>query len=72
MDELKTPRRTFLPEDADPKKELNKHLTDSQLLEIAEGLAFVKSQTGHGQVVIQYVNGLPRYIKYEVSKELKP
>lgn len=68
----RTPRRTFVPEDADAHKELNKHLTDSQLLEISEALEFVKSQTGHGQVVIQYVNGLPRYVKAEISKELKP
>lgn len=72
MDDTKATRRTFTPEDADPHKELNKHLTDSQLLEISEALEFVKSQTGHGQVVIQYVNGLPRFVKAEISKELKP
>ncbi len=72
MEDTKTTRRTFTPDNADAHKELNKHLTDAQLLEVAEGLEFVKSQTGHGQVVIQYVNGLPRFVKVEISKELKP
>ena len=70
MTEATNPRRTFLPDD-DPMPELNKHLTPQQWYEVAQACEFVKSQTGHGQVVIEYKNGLPRFVKVEISKELK-
>lgn len=62
--------RTFLPDD--PMPELKKHLTTQQLHDIAQGMEFVKAQTGHGEVVIQFRNGVPRFISVTFGKELKP
>lgn len=71
MDNTPNTRRTFLPDD-DPLPELKKHLTPEQWHEVAQACEFVKTQTGHGQVVIEFKAGNPRFVKVEISKELKP
>lgn len=74
MDEKPNTRRTFRPDGADPMPELKKHLTPEQWFQVAEAFEFVKSQTGHGQVTIEFKAGNPRFVKFmvEISKELKP
>ncbi len=71
MDEKPKTSRTFLPDD-DPMPELKQHLTPQQWHEVAQACEFVKTQTGHGQVVIEFKAGNPRFVKVEISKELEP
>lgn len=71
VDTTPNTHRTFMPDD-DPMPELKKHLTAQQLYEIAQGMEFVKEQTGHGEVTIQFRNGFPRFISVTFGKELKP
>ena len=72
MENTPSTRRTFHPDGADPMPELKKHLTPEQWFEVAEACDFVQTQTGHGQVVIEFKAGKPRFVKVEISKELKP
>ena len=66
-----TAKKTYLP-DTDPAKELVEHLTPQQIFDLAKSFAFVKSQTGHGCVSIEFKAGQPRFIRTEISAELKP
>jgi len=66
-----TAKTTYLP-DADPVKELREHLTPQQLFDLSKAMEFVRSQTGHGCVSIEFKGGHPRFIRTEISAELKP
>ena len=72
MDATTAPNRTkhYLPGD-DPLPELRKHLTNEQLMQIANGLEFVRSQTGYGTISIDVTNGNPRRIRIEYSADLE-
>lgn len=73
MDQMTTaPNRTkrYIPGD-DPLPELRKHLTAEQLYQLAQGLEFVTSQTGHGTISIDIRGGHPRFIRVEYGAELE-
>ena len=72
MDTTTAPNRTkhYLPSD-DPLPELRKHLTTEQLYQLAQGIEFVKAQTGYGTISIDVANGNPRRIRIEYSADLE-